>query len=127
MAIYEKDLRMSVLLDLYGSVLTDKQRDVIELYYNEDLSLAEIAEHEKISRQGVRDSIKHAEQTLLDMDSCMHLSEKFGQVSGELSEIRRLVDEIYAGERRYGYSADVAARLRKILECADRAGEILYE
>lgn len=42
-----KNLEISVLLDYYGGMLTDKQRDVIDLYYNQDLSLAEIAEHEK--------------------------------------------------------------------------------
>jgi len=46
-----KNLKLSVLIDFYGDVLTEKQRNVMELYYNEDLSLAEIAEHEKISRQ----------------------------------------------------------------------------
>ena len=56
-----KNLAISDLLDLYGPMLTDKQRDVIELYYNQDLSLAEIAEHEQITRQGVRDNIKRGE------------------------------------------------------------------
>ena len=56
-----KNLEISFLLDFYGDMLTDKQRDVVELYYNEDLSLAEIAAHSGITRQGVRDSIKRAE------------------------------------------------------------------
>ena len=63
-----KDMQISLLLDFYGDMLTEKQRDVIELYYNEDLSLAEIAAHSKITRQGVRDSIKRAESTLLDLE-----------------------------------------------------------
>ena len=53
-----KDLTVSYLLDFYGDVLTDKQRDVMEQYYNDDLSLAEIAENFGITRQGVRDAIK---------------------------------------------------------------------
>ena len=63
-----KNLAISDLLDLYGPMLTDKQRDVIELYYNQDLSLAEIAEHEQITRQGVRDNIKRGEAFLLEME-----------------------------------------------------------
>lgn len=59
-----KDLIYADLLCVYGDMLTDKQRDVLELYYNEDLSLAEIAENTGISRQGVRDSIKRGEETL---------------------------------------------------------------
>ena len=53
-----KNLKVALLLDYYSAMLTDKQRDLIDLYYNEDLSLAEIAEHESITRQGVRDGIK---------------------------------------------------------------------
>ena len=59
-----KDLHVSVLLDYYGAMLTEKQREVVDLYYNEDLSLAEIAEIAGITRQGVRDSIKRGEMTL---------------------------------------------------------------
>ena len=63
-----KNLEISFLLDFYGDMLTDKQRDVVELYYNEDLSLAEIAAHSGITRQGVRDSIKRAEGQLLEYE-----------------------------------------------------------
>ena len=62
-----KNLEIALLFDFYGDMLTDKQRDVVELYYDNDLSLSEIAENEGITRQGVRDSIKRAEAQLLDM------------------------------------------------------------
>ena len=57
----QKNLAYSVLLDFYGPVLTDKQRVILTEYYDEDLSLAEIAENLGITRQGVRDGIKRAE------------------------------------------------------------------
>ncbi len=63
-----KDLEMSYLLDFYGDVLTEKQRDVMEQYYNDDLSLSEIADNAGITRQGVRDAIKRAEHILLDLE-----------------------------------------------------------
>ena len=63
-----KNLEISMLLDFYGEMLTDKQREVVSLYYNEDLSLAEIASIAQITRQGVRDSIKRGEATLIDME-----------------------------------------------------------
>ena len=56
-----KDLGITILLDFYGDMLTEKQRDFLGYYYNDDLSLSEIAENEGITRQGVRDSIKRAE------------------------------------------------------------------
>lgn len=90
----EKDLRVSVLLDYYSPMLTDKQRDVIDLYYNEDLSLSEIAEHEKITRQGVRDSIKRGEQTLYEMEEKFHLAERSDQYSAFIREIIKIADDI---------------------------------
>lgn len=71
-----KNLAISVYLDYYGAMLTDKQRDVAELYYNEDLSLGEIAELIGITRQGVHDNIKRTEQILLDFEKSIHLVEK---------------------------------------------------
>ena len=56
-----KNLEISILLDYYGQMLTEKQLEVAQLYYNEDLSLAEIAQLANITRQGVRDSIKHGD------------------------------------------------------------------
>ncbi len=68
MAAATKDLEISVLLDYYGAMLTEKQREVADWYYNKDLSLAEIAEHTGITRQGVRDAIKRAEIQLDNVD-----------------------------------------------------------
>ncbi len=56
-----KDLSISTLLDFYGPFLSEKQRSLLHHYYNEDLSLSEIAENEQITRQGVRDLIKRGE------------------------------------------------------------------
>ncbi|MBQ4543507.1 MAG: HTH domain-containing protein [Clostridia bacterium] len=64
-----KNLDIIMLYDFYHDMLTDKQAEVIDLYYNEDLSLAEISEHLSITRQGVRDNIKRAENILLELES----------------------------------------------------------
>lgn len=101
----EKNLEVAVLLDLYSGLLTDKQRDVIDLYYNEDLSLGEIAECENITRQGVRDSIKRGEQVLFEMEAALGLAEKskrLGSIADRLEaseklsaeDIRAAADEI---------------------------------
>ncbi len=83
--MFEKDLHLAVLFDLYGELLTDAQMKMFDLYYNDDLSLAEIAEHIGITRQGVRDSIKRAEEALKGFEKKLGLAEKL-QVIKERSE-----------------------------------------
>lgn len=70
----EKILKVSQLLDLYGALLTDHQREVLRLYYYEDLSLIEIADIYNITRQGVRDSLKKAEQKLFELEKILNLA-----------------------------------------------------
>ncbi len=69
-------MRISDLIDIYGVLLSENRRNIIELYYNEDYSLSEIAEQCGISRQGVRDSIKKSELELIDYENRLHLLEK---------------------------------------------------
>ena len=75
--MFEKDMRLVLLLDMYGELLGEHRRDLIEMYYCEDLSLAEIAENSGISRQGVRESIKKSEAELKMFEDKLHLVEKF--------------------------------------------------
>ena len=113
----DKNLRISVLLDHYGGMLTDKQREVIDLYYNDDLSLAEIAEQEGISRQGVRDNIKRGEGQLIEMEQKLHAAARFEKLSALAAE----ADETLAGieadytERRIVSSARKVHALRQKL------------
>lgn len=102
-----KNLEISLLLDYYGGMLTEKQRDVIDLYYNQDLSLAEIAEHEKISRQGVRDNIKRGEAYLLELEENLHLAKQTASLLALLEDIRRRNREIYRINEENKYSAEI--------------------
>ena len=63
-----KDLEMGYLLDFYGEVLTEKQREMLRQYYNDDLSLSEIGENFGITRQGARDAIKPGENALKELE-----------------------------------------------------------
>jgi len=75
-------LEMTLLLDYYGELLTEKQKTCFDLYYNQDLSLGEIAEEAGISRQGVHDSLARAETALLDMEQklgCMARANRLQQ------------------------------------------------
>ena len=102
-----KNLEISVLLDYYGGMLTDKQRDVIDLYYNQDLSLAEIAEHEKISRQGVRDNIKRGEAYLTELEDNLHLAKQTVSLLALLEDIQRRNREIYRINEESKYSSEI--------------------
>ena len=102
-----KNLEISVLLDYYGGMLTDKQRDVIDLYYNQDLSLAEIAEHEKISRQGVRDNIKRGEAYLTELEENLHMAKQTVLLLQLFQEIQRRNREIYRINEENKFSAEI--------------------
>lgn len=78
--MFEKNMNISFLLDFYGDVLDEKPRALLDLYYNEDLSLAEIAESEGMTRQGVRHVIKKAEQQLLFLENKLGLANHFVKI-----------------------------------------------
>lgn len=74
-----KNLDFVLLLDCYGSLLTKRQRDLLEGYYDEDLSLAELAEPLGVSRQAVHDSIRRGERQLLSLEEQMGLAHRLQQ------------------------------------------------
>ena len=78
--------RMALLYDFYGDMLTDRQKEFYDLYYNEDLSLAEIAENYGITRQGVRDVIVRAEAILTELEDKTGLIRRFEQMRGHLQD-----------------------------------------
>lgn len=118
-----KNMEFSLLFDFYGDMLTEKQRHVIALYYENDLSLAEIAEDQQITRQGVRDSIKRAEAQMLEMEERLHLKERFGEMRDGFAEICKAAQEIRVLNDRYGYSRDIASRCDRIVALADELKE----
>ena len=72
--MFEKNLALAPLLDWYGALLSERQRTLLDLYYNQDLSLAEIAAEVGISRQGVREGIKKAEEEISFFEQHLHLA-----------------------------------------------------
>ena len=81
-------LMKSMLLDFYGELLTEKQRDCYDLHYNEDLSLSEIAEQLSISRQGVWDNIRRAEMSLNEIEEKTGLVRRFETVRGRIESLK---------------------------------------
>ncbi len=88
-----KELNFVLLLDCYGDLLTEKQRDYMELYYCEDLSFSEISEHHGITRQAVRDVIKRSEQILLEFETKLKFAEKITDLHKCLEEIKSVSDQ----------------------------------
>ena len=112
-----KDLNMTILLDFYGDMLTPKQREFLDYYYNQDLSLSEIAANVGITRQGVRDAIKRAECQLTDMEERLRLVERFHEVQKGLAEIMDCPTQISAENRKSGLSReinDLSVRIKSI-------------
>ena len=72
----EKNVEISMLLDIYGKLLTEKQYFLLDDYYNQDLSLSEIAENEGITRQAVRDNLKKGENKLLEYEEKLEVMKK---------------------------------------------------
>ena len=81
----EKDLSLTILFDIYGGLLSANEKDAFEYYYCDDLSLSEIAEIMKMTRQGVRDNIVRAEKLLRDCEEKLGLKKKFSETERLLS------------------------------------------
>ncbi len=91
---FEKNLLIPCLLDIYGELLTDRKRELLDYYYEEDYSLSEISELTGISRQGVRDSIKKSSAELLGLEDKLRLYEKKSSISKLIEESRDSLDSI---------------------------------
>ena len=88
--------RMALLYDFYGDMLTDRQKEFYDLYYNEDLSLAEIAENYGITRQGVRDVIVRAEAILTELEDKTGIIKRFHRMQEQFAQMETAVDAIAA-------------------------------
>lgn len=86
--------RMALLFDFYGDVLTDRQKEFYDLYYNEDLSLAEIAENYGITRQGVRDVIVRAEGILTELEEKTGIIRRFHKMQEQFALLQSDLDRI---------------------------------
>ena len=113
--MFEKDMRIAALIDIYGSLLTDRKREIIDMYYNDDYSLSEISENTGISRQGVRDSIKKSEAELTELDEKLGLFKSinaFNEFRPEFAEDMEKACSLEENAMRT-VIRDLAAKLRQ--------------
>ena len=106
--MFEKNLNIAYLLDFYGDVLPERKRTVMEYYYQDDISLAEIAEEIGISRQGVRDMIKKSEEELFFYENTLHLADRF-------SKAKQHADRALALCKEQNASPELVESIEKLL------------
>lgn len=115
----EKTVRMSLLFDFYGQLLTERQREFFSLYYDHDLSLGEIAQQFGVSRQAVYDILRRSTQVLIDLEKKLELVRKHEEQTKLLStldnELAELADDIEAGRE----AAKLLARVETIRQALD--------
>jgi len=92
--IFEKDMTIPLLMDLYGEVLSERKRELLDYYYNVDYSLSEISELTGITRQGIRESIKKSEAELRALDESLHLVERVQTLEAKIAAIQQQIHEI---------------------------------
>lgn len=119
-----KDLTVSYLLDFYGAALTDKQCDVMQQYYNADLSLAEIASNFGITRQGVRDAIKRGEATVRELEAKLGFVARYRALQQDVMQLESLVRNVrFVNEGSYARSAEIAQDTEEMLRTIEKISE----
>ena len=113
--MFEKNMRIAYLLDVYGDVLDEHTRSIMKAYYEDDLSLSEIALDEKISRQGVRHVIKKAEEQIDFLEEKLKLSELFEKIRVHTETVNSVCKKLCSTESN------------EVLECASEILSSLAE
>jgi len=112
--VSDETLRRAMLFDFYGELLTEKQREYYDLHYNDDLSLSEIAEQTGISRQGVWDIIRRAEDVMTDMEEKTGMVRRSLERNDAVAGIRETLETL-----RKSADAATAAALDGVLKKLD--------
>ena len=110
-----KDVGFVYLFDFYKDMLTDKQAAAIDLYYNEDLSLSEISDQLGITRQGVRDNIKRAEQVMLNLEEKIGAAQRY---KSTFEDLKQVADELRQLKDKTEYKReceDIINRIERVI------------
>lgn len=112
----EKTLKMNMLFSFYGALLTPKQAQYMSDYYEEDYTLAEIADNYGVSRQAIYDSINRAGEALTDYEQKLQLVEEFEDRKETLKEIRQYIEDAYGNDEK------LIELINKIIQDSTREG-----
>ena len=114
----EKIYDISRLLDFYGEMLTERQQLAARLYYDDDLSLSEVAQELGISRQGVRASLKKSEEILRSMEQKLGLAKRFDRTLSRVEALRALAQGVI--EHGSGQNEELLSFAEKVLRFTDK-------
>lgn len=114
--------RMAMLYDFYGDLLTPRQKEFYDLYYNEDLSLAEIAENYEITRQGVRDIVVRAEKALEEIEEKTGLIRRYHQTRAATAELTEVWQHIQALNQDKLHSTELDVLCQRIHKALEELG-----
>jgi len=120
----QKSVEMVMLFDFYGNLLTERQRELFDLYYNEDLSLAEISEIVGITRQGVRDIIVRAEMILTSTEEHLGFFKRFGNLTDKCRKIAENASHIYTLNTKYYSNPEISKCIRNIAEIVHEMAQV---
>ena len=117
----EKRIETAWLLEFYGPLLTGRQRELLAMYCDEDLSLTEIAVQEDISRQGVYDAVHRAQRQLDDYEKRLGLLARYRRMTGGLGQCRKILETVCATQG----SEEALAQAKRTIEVllADEEGQ----
>ena len=112
----DEKVEISILCEIYGKLLTEKQEEFIEDYYNNDLSLSEIAENNNITRQAVRDIIKKGEKKLFEYEEKLHFMKR---TLNQEKRIEKVLSELTKIQKDYSDEqiASVLENIKRELNC----------
>lgn len=99
----KKLVEVGILFDFYGKLLTERQYNIVDLFYMEDFSLSEIGEELEITRQGVYDTLKRAEEKLYQYEKTLGLASKFRASQDNIKRILELTEEINKSIEKSNY------------------------
>ena len=117
--MFEKNLNISLLLDFYGDILTERQNEMLNMYYNEDCSLSEIADNFSISRQGVRSVLKKGETILVEMEDKLRLAARFVEVQEKAEKIATSLSNLNENINDTKVSSEISDLIKQIMELAE--------
>lgn len=114
--MFDKITEVSLLYDFYGQLLSKRQQEVMSLYYEENLSLSEIAEEFSISRQGVHDALKNAEKSLHQYEAKLGLVSRFEKSRRAVEMIDRQIEAVIDKNRDNSDLVSSLAEIRSVID-----------